>query len=201
LSFTILEENHQEVVELIQTLQDLHYLSIATSTPGLYKIECTVAEALQASLKQMVQPFLQSGSSSHPVLDKNTSIGSGMIGELAEPMKATDFLYFLKERMQTDCIKYTQLLDQPIQKVALCGGAGGFLLQAAIRQQANIFITADYKYHEYFDADGQIIIADIGHFESEQFTIPLLKEIISNKFSNFAVYSTAHRTNPVSYFV
>ena len=133
--------------------------------------------------------------------DKNQAVGSGMIGYLPQPMAELDFLHFLKDRMQTDCVKHTVLRGKPIEKVALCGGAGGFLLPAAIRAQADVFITADYKYHEFFDADGQLIIADIGHFESEQFTIPLLKELLSNKFSNFAVYETGHRTNPVSYIV
>ncbi len=129
------------------------------------------------------------------------TIGSGMIGQLPEPMNVFVFFEYLKEKMQVTCIKYTNPLDKPIEKVAVCGGAGGFLLKSAIAQGADIFITADYKYHEFFDADSKIIIADIGHFESEQFTIPLLKEIISNKFSTFAVYETEVRTNPVSYFV
>ncbi|MEM6966410.1 MAG: Nif3-like dinuclear metal center hexameric protein, partial [Bacteroidota bacterium] len=86
-----------------------------------------------------------------------------------------------------------------IHKVALCGGAGGFLLKDAIRQGADIFITSDYKYHEFFDADGKIIIADIGHYESEQFTIELLHGIISQKFSNFAAHFTEVNTNPVNY--
>jgi len=128
-------------------------------------------------------------------------LGSGMIGYLAEPMPELDFLELLKTKMQTDCVKHTALRGQSIQKVALCGGSGGFLLSKAIREKADIFITADYKYHEFFDADGKIIIADIGHYESEQFTIDLLAEIVSNKFSTFAVYKTQVHTNPVSYFV
>jgi putative NIF3 family GTP cyclohydrolase 1 type 2 len=86
-----------------------------------------------------------------------------------------------------------------VRRVAVCGGAGGFLLGAAIAQGADVFVTADYKYHEFFDADGQIVIADIGHFESEQFTIQLLHRIISEKFSTFAAYCTEVKTNPVHY--
>ena len=103
--------------------------------------------------------------------------------------------------MQTDCIRHTALLGRPVKKVALCGGAGGFLLSRAISQKADIFITADYKYHEFFDADGKIVIADIGHYESEQYTVELLSGIISEKFRNFAVHSTRVNTNPVNYFV
>lgn len=127
-------------------------------------------------------------------------VGSGLIGVLPESMAEEAFLQMLKERMQVSCIRYTALRQKDIRTVALCGGAGGFLLQQAIGAGADIFITADYKYHEFFDADGQIIIADIGHFESEQFTIPLLKEILSEKFTTFATYSTEVRTNPIQYW-
>jgi putative NIF3 family GTP cyclohydrolase 1 type 2 len=129
----------------------------------------------------------------------NPHLGSGMIGQLDAPMEEVAFLKMVKESMQAGVVRHTSLRGKPIQKVALCGGAGGFLLGQAIRQGADIFITADYKYHEFFDADGQIVIADIGHFESEQYTIQLLKEIISEKFTNFAVYCTEVRTNPVHY--
>jgi putative NIF3 family GTP cyclohydrolase 1 type 2 len=135
------------------------------------------------------------------VENDNTKVGSGLIGKLPEPMPEKEFLSFLKKQMQTSCIRYTALRNQPIKRVALCGGAGGFLLNHAIRQKADIFITGDYKYHEFFDADGKIIIADIGHYESEQFTIELLSEIISKKFRNFAVHSTQVNTNPVNYFI
>jgi putative NIF3 family GTP cyclohydrolase 1 type 2 len=101
--------------------------------------------------------------------------------------------------MNAGVVRYTKLTGKQIRKVAVCGGAGGFLLDNAIAQKADIFVTADYKYHEFFDADGKIIIADIGHFESEQFTIDLLFEIITNKFSNFAAHCTKVNTNPVNY--
>jgi putative NIF3 family GTP cyclohydrolase 1 type 2 len=96
-------------------------------------------------------------------------------------------------------VRHTQFLGKNVQKVAVCGGAGGFLLQKAIAQGADVFVTADYKYHEFFDADGKILICDIGHYESEQFTIELLVEIISEKFRNFAVRKTEIVTNPVFY--
>ncbi len=131
--------------------------------------------------------------------NKNHEVGSGMIGELSTAMKAKDFLQHLKQSMELDCIKYTDLCHPIIKRVALCGGSGGFLLSHAKRQRADIFITADYKYHEFFDADGQIIIADIGHFESERFTIDLLHEILTKKFRNFAAHCTEVRTNPVHY--
>jgi putative NIF3 family GTP cyclohydrolase 1 type 2 len=129
----------------------------------------------------------------------NSMIGSGMIGELKKPMSEKAFLKKLKRKMKAGVVRYTKPLGKPIQRVALCGGAGGFLLNQAIRQKADIFITSDYKYHEFFDADDQIIIADIGHFESEQFTIDLLYQLIINKFSTFAAHCSKVKTNPVFY--
>ena len=131
-------------------------------------------------------------------LDK--PIGAGVVGILEKPMDEMAFLGHLKEKMQVNCIKYTQLLNNPIKRVAICGGSGRFLLNDAINQNADIFITSDFKYHEFFDADNQIVIADIGHFESEQFTIRMLHEILTNKFNNFASHYTKVNTNPVNYF-
>ena len=132
--------------------------------------------------------------------NQNKEVGSGAIGELAEAMSEADFLQYLKQRMNVSVIRHTQLLGKPIKKVAVCGGAGGFLLNDAIAQNADIFITSDYKYHEFFDADGRTIIADIGHYESEQFTKELLKDYICKKMLNFAVRLSETHTNPVKYF-
>ncbi|HTI60329.1 Nif3-like dinuclear metal center hexameric protein, partial [Mucilaginibacter sp.] len=102
---------------------------------------------------------------------------------------------------RTHVIRHTTLTGKNVKKVAVCGGAGSFLLKHAIAAGADIFITADYKYHEFFDAEGKIVIADIGHFESEQFTQQLLYEIIRKKFPIFAVRLTEVNTNPVKYFI
>lgn len=129
----------------------------------------------------------------------NPFLGSGMVGDLPKGMKPITFLEKLKNTMQVGCVKYTALPDSNIKRVAVCGGSGGFLLRNAIAAKADIFITADYKYHEFFDADGRIVIADIGHYESEQFTIELLHDILSKKFSTFALLLTEVNTNPVNY--
>lgn len=131
--------------------------------------------------------------------NKHQEIGSGMVGELEEPMLAADFLKHLKSVMKTDCIRYTDLVHKEIKKVAFCGGAGSFLLENAKRSGAQIFITGDYKYHQFFDADGEIIIADIGHYESEQFTPALIYDILSQKFDNFALRLSKQNTNPINY--
>jgi len=105
----------------------------------------------------------------------------------------------LKNNMQTQCIRYTNLINKKVKKVAVCGGAGSFLLKQAIWQKADVFITADFKYHQFFDADNQIVICDIGHYESEQFTSQLFNKIISEKFPNFAVQISTINTNPINY--
>lgn len=127
------------------------------------------------------------------------TVGSGMIGELPQEMPEMDFLKQVKSSMQTACVKYTKLLEKPVKRVAVCGGAGGFLLRNAIGSKADVFITSDYKYHEFFDANGRIVIADIGHFESEQFTAELLSAHLTEKLGNFAVVFSETRTNPVNY--
>lgn len=131
--------------------------------------------------------------------NKHQLVGSGMYGELEKPMDEMEFLQHIKLKMNAKMLRYTALLDKPIKRVAVCGGAGSFLLGAAKGVKADIFVTADYKYHEFFDADNQLVIADIGHYESEQYTIELFAEIISKKFANFAVYLTGINTNPVNY--
>ncbi|MFD2554035.1 Nif3-like dinuclear metal center hexameric protein [Sphingobacterium tabacisoli] len=138
----------------------------------------------------------------HIVNLENTlqQVGSGVIGNLAEPMEANSVLHYLKERLKLNVIRHTELPNKQIERIAVCGGAGGFLLNEAKRSGADIFITADYKYHEFFDAEGDLVIADIGHFESEQFTQELLLEIIQKKFVNFAVLLTEIDTNPIKYY-
>ncbi len=134
------------------------------------------------------------------ISNPNPRTGAGMVGMLAKPMTEQVFLAFLKEKMGLSVIRHTEFLGKEIQKVAVCGGAGSFLLNQAMQAKADIFITADYKYHQFFDADGQIIIADIGHYESEQYTSQLLYKLIKEKFPIFAVRISDINTNPINYF-
>ena len=130
-----------------------------------------------------------------------TTLGSGLIGDLVKPVDVTTFFQTLKEKFRLHVIKHTQLLDQPVKRVALCGGAGSFLIANALAAGADLFITSDIKYHEFFDANDKMVIADIGHYESEQFTINLLQEFLEQKFPTFAVLKTEVNTNPVRYFL
>jgi dinuclear metal center YbgI/SA1388 family protein len=134
------------------------------------------------------------------IINQNQEIGAGMIGELGTPMKSDQFLSFLKEKMQLKIIRHTSPTKEYIHKIALCGGSGSFLLSQAIRQQADIFITGDFKYHEFFDAENHLMIADIGHYESEVFTKELIFDFLSEKFTKFALNLSEINTNPISYF-
>ena len=127
------------------------------------------------------------------------TVGSGMVGELPEAMGEGDFLARLRERMRAPVVRHTELLGKQVRTVAVAGGAGGFLLADARAAGAQVFVTADYKYHEFFDAEGEIVICDIGHYESEQFTTQLLAELLTKEFTTFAVLSTERNTNPVRY--
>jgi hypothetical protein len=127
-------------------------------------------------------------------------IGAGLIGELPQPLPVATFLQTLKDGFGLEMIRYTNTSAQTIKRVAVCGGAGSFLITKALRSGADAYVTADLKYHEFFDANNRMMICDIGHFESEQFTIDLLYDILREKFPNFAVLKTKVKTNPVNYF-
>ncbi len=133
--------------------------------------------------------------------NQNQLVGSGLVGELPQNLSEIDFLVLLKEKFNLSVIRHTPLLNKPVKKIALCGGAGSFLIGAAVAAGADFYISGDIKYHEFFDANGRLVIADIGHFESEQFTIDLLFDLLSQKFPTFAVLKTGVKTNPVLYFL
>ena len=149
----------------------------------------------------LAHPYEEVAYDLYSLTNPNQQVGSGMIGELEIPVNEEYFLSIVKDKMRAHVIRHTALTGKHIRKVAVCGGAGGFLLKQAIAAGADIFITADYKYHEFFDAEGKILIADIGHYESEQFTQQFLYEIIRKKFATFAVRLTEINTNPVKYFI
>jgi dinuclear metal center YbgI/SA1388 family protein len=129
----------------------------------------------------------------------NQEIGLGMIGELAEEKSETDFLKFLKNTMNSKGIRHSELLGKPIKKVAVLGGSGSFAIEKAIEAGADIYVTADIKYHEFYKAENKLVIADIGHYESEQFTKNLLVDILTKKFPNFAIILSQKNTNPIYY--
>ncbi|MBL4625572.1 MAG: Nif3-like dinuclear metal center hexameric protein [Flavobacteriales bacterium] len=132
--------------------------------------------------------------------NKWNMVGSGMIGELDNVMDEEDFLKYVSVQMNTKCIRHTSLLNKPIKRVAICGGAGSFLIKNAIAAKADVLITGDVKYHEFFDADNQLVIMDVGHYESEQFTCELFYEILIEKFPTFALHLSKMDTNSINYY-
>jgi dinuclear metal center YbgI/SA1388 family protein len=135
-----------------------------------------------------------------PLANANQTIGAGMIGYLPEPLEMMDFLDYLKQKMDVHTIRHTSTIGKKIHKVAICGGSGSFLLKNAISKSADAYISADFKYHEFFDADNKILITDIGHFESEQHTKEIFYAILNEKFPNFAIHYSGVNTNPIHYY-
>lgn len=133
--------------------------------------------------------------------NENQELGSGLIGDLSQPIEIQSFLQQVKTTFQLRSLKHTNCQKKQIKKVAVCGGAGSFLIHQAKHAGADAFITSDIKYHEFFDAENNMLLIDIGHYESEQFTMDLLVDVLRAKFPNFAVLKTKVNTNPVHYFV
>jgi dinuclear metal center YbgI/SA1388 family protein len=167
------------------------------------KLEVVIPSHLQSKVVSALlsaHPYEEVAYDLFPILNKHKTIGSGMIATLKSEMEEDQFLLYLKDKMNTKCIRHSPLRNKKIKTVAFCGGAGDFLLESAMAQKADVFISGDFKYHRFFDADNKIVIMDIGHFESEQFTIELLGDFLKEKFFTFAVRFTEVNTNPINYF-
>ena len=126
--------------------------------------------------------------------------GAGMIGFLEEPLSQEEFLKYLKEKMNLKVIKFTQSNKTQISKIAVCGGSGKFLLDLAIKQDADAFVSSDFKYHDYFEAEKKLMVCDIGHYESEIYTLEIFMRILKENFPTFATRLTEISTNPVNYY-
>lgn len=135
-----------------------------------------------------------------PLANTHPGVGSGLVGELATEMSESAFLDLVRQAFEVPVIRHTRLTGRRVKRVAVCGGAGSFLISRALSAGANFYITSDVKYHEFFDANDQLVIADIGHFESEQYTVDLLFEVLREKFRNFAILKSVVKTNPIKYF-
>jgi len=160
--------------------------------------------------KHLEGKILKSLFSSHPyeevayevttLENTNQHIGMGMVGILEKEMDEKSFLKYLKDKMNTECIRHSALLQKKIKTVAVLGGSGSFAINAAIANNADAFITTDLKYHDFFQAEKKLVLMDIGHYESEQFTKELLHSFLTKKITNFAVVLSQVNTNPISYF-
>ncbi len=166
------------------------------------RVEVIFSEHLKTKVLSVLletHPYEEVAYYLHRLENENQEVGAGMIGDLDTPTELLAFLNRLKTSMNTACIRHTASINKKISKVALCGGSGSFLLPNAIAAAADIYISADFKYHEFFDADSKIVIADIGHYESEQYTKDLLVEVLKEKFTTFATNFSKTITNPISY--
>lgn len=143
-------------------------------------------------------PYEEVAYDIYPIENTFNNIGSGIIGNFDLPIKTSDFLSLLKQTFGSKCIKHSQINRQEIQTVAYCGGSGSFLINQSIRCNADIFVTSDIKYHDFFNE--KILLADIGHFESEQFFIELIATVLMKKFHTFAFLCSDKKSNPVNYF-
>lgn len=154
-------------------------------------------------------PILRALQKNHPyeevayeivtIENVHQNIGMGMIGELPSAMNEKEFLLYLKKTMKTDCVRHSAFINKKIKKVAVLGGAGSFAINDAKKANADAYVSADFKYHEFFKAENSLLLADIGHYESEQFTKNLLVDYLTKKFSNFAVILSEKSTNPIYY--
>jgi dinuclear metal center YbgI/SA1388 family protein len=153
-----------------------------------------LAALFEAHPYEEVAYYLQSLDNSHQ------EVGSGMTGILEKPLTPKDFLKQLKSQLGTPCLKHSAINEISIRKVGICGGAGSFLINNAIQASCDAFVTADLKYHEFFDADGHLLLIDVGHYESEVSTKDLLRDILNKNFSKFAVRLSKIDTNPIRYF-
>jgi dinuclear metal center YbgI/SA1388 family protein len=147
-----------------------------------------------------VHPYEEVAYDVYPLENRDPLRGNGMIGRLEYPMEEEVFLGFLKDRFRAGVIRHSALRGRQVEKVALCGGAGAFLLGKARAAGADVFVTGDVKYHQFFEAEGEMVIMDIGHFESEQFTRELFYDLLMKKFPKFAIRLSETEENPIKYF-
>lgn len=168
--------------------------------------EVRIETVLPAYLQEKVQkalieahPYEEPAYDFYPLQNEWAQAGSGLVGELEEPETETDFLRRVKKLFEVGCVKHSRMTGRLIQKVALCGGAGAFLLPKAVGAHADVFLTGEVKYHDYFSYENDILIAEIGHYESEQYTKDLLYSIIREKFPTLDVQLTRVNTNPIKY--
>ena len=174
-------------------LENVKEISLTYIVPQYCKTQ--VVAALKAS-----HPYEEPAYFLDYLANQNPEVGSGMLGQLPKPLPKLAFLQHLKSSMNLDCLKYTKGHQGTIEKVAVCGGAGSFLLAKAISRGVDAFISSDFKYHEFFDAEDQLTIVDIGHYESEVFTKTLLKDYLQTQFKILPLIESEINTNPIAYF-
>ncbi len=158
-----------------------------------HKVKAVLKAMQEAHIYEEVAHYLT------PLSNTSQEIGAGMVGYLPSAIPTEKFLTFLKDRMGLSMIRHTKLISKTIKKIAVCGGSGRFLLSDAIAEKVDIFITSDFKYHDFFEANNDIVIVDIGHYESEVCIKEFLFDVLTKKFTNFAFRLSEINTNPIKY--
>ena len=167
-------------------------LRIETIFPAYHENEIITA------LKR-THPYEEVAYDVYPLNNQHIRTGAGMVGTRPQAIDAEEFLISAKNILQIGCIRHTSLKNKKIQRIAVCGGSGSFLINDAIRCKADIYMTGDIKYHDFFIPENKMILADIGHYESEQFTKELIYTLLKKKFTTFALFISGINTNPVNY--
>lgn len=166
------------------------------------KIEVTFEKHLQSKILKALfsnHIYEEVAYEIYDLQNSHQNIGLGMIGELENPMSEIDFLEFVKDKMQCGGIRHSQLLGKQVKKIAVLGGSGSFAIKNAIQANVDVFLTSDLKYHNFYEAENQIVLADIGHFESERYTKNYIVDFLKEKITNFAIVLSEENTNPVKY--
>jgi putative NIF3 family GTP cyclohydrolase 1 type 2 len=171
-------------------------------TESEIKTEITVPEHLLSKCIQLlkdVHPYEEPVWNAICLNNTNPTTGFGIIGELPTPIETQAFILKVKEIFQCKAIRHTAICHPKVQRIAVCGGSGASFISTAIAQKADLYITGDCKYHDFFKADNKLIIADIGHYESEQYTKEIFYELVTKKIPNFAIQFSKVITNPIHY--
>ena len=166
------------------------------------KIEITFEKHLQSKILKALfsnHVYEEVAYEIYELQNVHQNIGLGMIGELPGEMNEADFLQFVKEKMECGGIRHSDFTEKKIKKVAVLGGSGSFAIKNAIQAGADVYLTADLKYHNFYEAENKLLLADIGHFESERYTKNYIVDYLTKKIPNFAVDLSQINTNPVKY--
>jgi dinuclear metal center YbgI/SA1388 family protein len=151
------------------------------------------------SALKLAHPYEEVAYDIYSLTNLHIGIGAGMVGTLDQPVDAEEFLLQVKKNLQIGCIRHTEIKNKKVKRIAVCGGSGSFLIKDAMRCKADIYLTGDIKYHDFFIPENRMILADIGHYESEQFTKELIYTLLKKKFTTFALFISGSNTNPVNY--
>ncbi|MFQ3341156.1 MAG: dinuclear metal center YbgI/SA1388 family protein [Flavobacteriaceae bacterium] len=170
---------------------------------GEVKIEVVFESYQETSIRntlQKVHPYETAAFEIFSLDNPNPQVGMGRIGNLKEPMESKAFLTFIKQKLNTEFLRHSPILNKKIKRVAVLGGSGGFAIEHAKKQEADAFITADLKYHQFYLGENSLLLVDVGHYESEHFTKKMIYDYLTKKMPNFAFVLSSTKTNPVNYF-